>query len=254
MAPVTNKAKLEVDPKRTIANSSNDDDSDEGFVSPSAQRIGLKNRGSAKSESSNSSSSDNDSHVGSTSSSPPSSLELNEEDSNKGKNSESEPETGNPETVAPTVTPAAAKIAAEIKAESLAKFIVNTLLGKCSGDSSDQVDRTMLRCVRMMMTKHEILFKGMMKRMNVTKETTYVSFETVANTLFEEEKKVVTWARIVALYAFGGQLAIHCKEKGMEDLASAVSVYVGDYAKKVLTPFLTNIGGWVSSFFVLGLP
>ena len=145
------------------------------------------------------------------------------------------------------MTQAAAKITAEAKAESLSKFIVNTLLGRCSGKSSDQVDRTMLRCVRKMITEHEILFKGMMKRMNVTRETSYVSFETVANTLFEDEKVVVTWSRIVALYAFGGQLAIHCKEKGMEDLASAVSAYVGGYAKKVLTPFLTSRGGWVSS-------
>lgn len=266
MAPVTDK----IVPKRT-----NDDESDEGFVSPSVDRVGLRNhKGSiiqSESESGNSSS-DNDSQAGSSSSATTSSessqpLQNSDEEveENKAsatgtthsdnKNSKDEEATNakgntnsdNQTTVTPSAPPAAVVAkdpAAESKAESLAKYIVYTLLEKHTGDSSDKVERTLLRCVKMMMQKHEILFKGMMKRVQVTRETGYISFVTVANTLFEEDKMVITWSRIVALYAFGGQLALYCKEKGMEDFACTVADFMGKYAKEVLTPFVTNIGGW----------
>lgn len=257
MAPVTNKAtNLDVG----LKNGSNDDETDEGFVSPSVQRIAIKKRKEisnqpsnrpSESESSNSAS-DNDSQ---TSSSPSSSsstgsqgvgLNADEDQTdcrprpNIQKLGEAE-ESSNSKTTKPSNP---LRDAAESKAESLAKFIVHTLLGKESGNTEDKVERTLLKCVRMMMLKHEILFKGMMKRLQVTKETGYVSFVTVANTLFEDEKMVITWSRIVALYAFGGQLALYCKEKGMEDLAYTVAVFMGKYAKEILAPYVASIGGW----------
>ncbi|XP_068243485.1 bcl-2-like protein 2 [Palaemon carinicauda] len=268
MAPVTDK----IIPKRT-----NEDESDEGFVSPSVDRVGLRNRKDSireirqsESESGNTSS-DNDSQAGSSSSAttssesqalPNSDEEMEEtsatseatNDKNKkgeGNSNAKKDVTSHDGTPAVAPSGAAAAVATkkdssaeESKAESLAKFIVYTLLEKHNGDSSDKVERTLLRCVKMMMQKHEILFKGMMKRLQVTRETGYISFVTVANTLFEEDKMVITWSRIVALYAFGGQLALYCKEKGMEDFACTVAEFMGKYAKEVLTPYITNIGGW----------
>ncbi|XP_064086312.1 bcl-2-like protein 1 [Macrobrachium nipponense] len=264
MAPVTED---KIVPKRT-----NGDESDEGFVSPS---VGLRNHKDSiiqsESESGNSSS-DNDSQAGSssatTSSESSQALQNSDEEmeenttsatgtshsDNKNSKDEEAPHAkcnSSPDSqtaVTPSAPPAAVVAkedpAAESKAEQLAKFVVYSLLEKHNGDSSDKVERTLLRCVKMMMQKHEILFKGMMKRVQVTRETGYVSFVTVANTLFEEDKMVITWSRIVALYAFGGQLALYCKEKGMEDFACTVADFMGKYAKEVLTPFVTNIGGW----------
>lgn len=256
MAAVTNKAtNLDV----SLKNGSNDDETDEGFVSPSVQRIAIEKRKDISNQASNrpseSESSNSASDNGSQTSSSPSSsstgsqgvgLNADEDQTdcrprpNIQKLGEAE-ESSNSKTNRPSNP---LRDAAESKAESLAKFIVHTLLGKESGNTEDKVEKTLLKCVRMMMLKHEILFKGMMKRLQVTKETGYVSFVTVANTLFEDEKMVITWSRIVALYAFGGQLALYCKEKDMEDLAYTVAVLMGKYAKEILAPYVASIGGW----------
>lgn len=256
MAAVTNKAtNLDV----SLKNGSNDDETDEGFVSPSVQRIDIEKRKDISNQASNrpseSESSNSASDNGSQTSSSPSSsstgsqgvgLNADEDQTdcrprpNIQKLGEAE-ESSNSKTNRPSNP---LRDAAESKAESLAKFIVHTLLGKESGNTEDKVEKTLLKCVRMMMLKHEIIFKGMMKRLQVTKETGYVSFVTVANTLFEDEKMVITWSRIVALYAFGGQLALYCKEKDMEDLAYTVAVLMGNYAKEILAPYVASIGGW----------
>ncbi|XP_042864666.1 bcl-2-related ovarian killer protein-like [Penaeus japonicus] len=132
----------------------------------------------------------------------------------------------------------------EAKAETLAECIVFSLLGKWKGSGQDDVERTLLRCVRIVMQKHEIFLKGMMKRLDITRETGYVSFVAVANELFEGEKMHITWGRIVALYAFGGQLALYCKEKNMEDFAVTIARFMGKYASEIVAPFVRRVGGW----------
>lgn len=78
-----------------------------------------------------------------------------------------------------------ARESAVAKSLTLATFIVSTLTSQKSGETDDPTEATLLRCVRMMMSRHEILLKGMMKRLDVTRETGYVSFVAVANELFE---------------------------------------------------------------------
>lgn len=133
------------------------------------------------------------------------------------------------------------------KSQTLATFIVSSLTSQGSGDTKDTTEATLLRCVRTMMARHDILLKGMMKRLDVTRETGYVSFVAVANELFEidgEGKVIVTWGRIVAFYAFGARLAMYCQEKGMEDFCGTISGFLGQYAAEVVAPFVTNAGGW----------
>ncbi|KAK7068266.1 negative regulation of cellular pH reduction [Halocaridina rubra] len=268
MSPIRNKAThLQVETnKRTYPT---DDETDEGFVSPSVQRIShAKNRkdsegnecnSSSSSSSSSNSSSDTDSQTDSSSSSSTSGggsqhlhSSSDDEFETNAKNKEKETaklsakaEASSNSAKNTTTENKVTKDAAE-KAESLALFVVNALLAKDNGDTGkDKVERTLMRCVRMMMQKHEILFKGMMRRLQITRETGYISFVTVANTLFEEDKLVITWSRIVALYAFGGQLALYCKENKMEDFTNTVALFMGKYAREVLAPYVcTHLGGW----------
>lgn len=133
----------------------------------------------------------------------------------------------------------------ETKAESLAEFVILNLIGKNkSGKSNDKVERTLLRCVKTMMSKHELLFKGMMKRLNITQENGYMTFVSIANELFEGDKMAVNWGRIVALYSFGGQLALHCVESKMEDYALNIATFMGRYSSEVVAPFVRQSGGW----------
>ncbi|KAA0204052.1 hypothetical protein HAZT_HAZT010677 [Hyalella azteca] len=84
----------------------------------------------------------------------------------------------------------------------------------------------------------------MMKRLDINKDTGYITFVTVANELFENEKKNITWSRIIALYAFGAQLALHCKEKGFVEYASHIGAFMGKYVADTAGPFVKQQGGW----------
>ncbi|XP_076057992.1 uncharacterized protein LOC143035191 [Oratosquilla oratoria] len=130
------------------------------------------------------------------------------------------------------------------KAETVAEFVVLTLVGRKDGRSNDKVEQTMLRCVQRMMQKHEILLRGMMRRLQITRETGYMTFVSVANEIFEGQKAVVNWGRVIALYAFGGQLALYCKDKSMEDYVQQIVTFTGRYAAEVVTPFVVKAGGW----------
>ncbi|KAL7633852.1 UNVERIFIED_CONTAM: hypothetical protein RMT77_015808 [Armadillidium vulgare] len=131
----------------------------------------------------------------------------------------------------------------QCKAGKLAEFVISQTLGSKT-KPSDNIEETLIRCVRSMTTKHEILFSGMLKRIKINDETAYAAFITVANELFEGDKLVVNWGRIIALYAFGGQLALYCKEKNLKACGDRIPVYVGRYAKEVVSAFVHKEGGW----------
>ena len=63
---------------------------------------------------------------------------------------------------------------------------------------------------------------------------------------FSGEKLNVSWGRVVALYAFGAQLALHCSRQGLPQCQQRISVYLGRYAKEVISSFVHSQGGWVS--------
>ncbi|XP_045594804.2 induced myeloid leukemia cell differentiation protein Mcl-1 homolog [Procambarus clarkii] len=230
MAPVTNKASPAVVIKR-----SSDTETDEGFHSPSASRAeGRCENGQAEvSNGSTSSASDSDgqqepaSHAASCGHTQEANVESCSQREAKSRERSRERDS------------------VEKKAASLAKYVVFSLVEKTEAKSNDKVEETLLRCVKMMMHRHEILFKGMMKRFDITRETGYVSFVAVANELFEGGKMAITWARIVALYAFGGQLALYCKEKNIEDFNDTIATFMGTYASEVIAPFVRKAGGWI---------
>ncbi|XP_045139123.1 bcl-2-like protein 1 [Portunus trituberculatus] len=131
-----------------------------------------------------------------------------------------------------------------IRARRLAEFTVLTVTGRSKSPPQDSVEETLIRCVRNMMQKHEILLRGMMRRLDVRPETGYQAFVGVANELFEGQKRAVTWGRVVALYAFGAQLALHCTEKKEEEFCTRIVEFLGQYASEVLVPFVKQEGGW----------
>lgn len=132
-----------------------------------------------------------------------------------------------------------------IKARRLAEFTVQAVTGKSQSRPQDSVEETLIRCVKSLMQKHEILFRGMMRRLDVRPETGYDTFVGVANELFEGQKRAITWGRVVSLYAFGAQLALHSIEKNEEDFCARIQEFLGQYASEVLVPFVKEEGGWV---------
>lgn len=67
--------------------------------------------------------------------------------------------------------------------------------------------------------------------------------EGVANELFNDGIK---WARIVALFVFGGELAAHYTKKrgGAQELVDSIALTVAAYVSAKLLPWINDHGGW----------
>lgn len=111
--------------------------------------------------------------------------------------------------------------------------------------SQDPVSRSMRHNVYQMLNKHSILFTSMVNRLNVVPDTAYETFMGVANELFLHG--VITWARIVCLYAFMGRLALWARDRRMHSLKKKLPLYVSRYVGENITHFIKGYGGWVSA-------
>ena len=131
------------------------------------------------------------------------------------------------------------------KAASLANFVMMTMLEK-RAKSTDKVDETLLRCVKIMMNKHSIYFNSLMKRIDFRIESGIHCFKTIADEIFEGKRKIINWGRVIAYYCFAGQFAIYCKKNKLENYAIELSSFVGKYASEQLSHFVMKEGGWVS--------
>ncbi|XP_032667042.1 uncharacterized protein LOC116842235 [Odontomachus brunneus] len=131
----------------------------------------------------------------------------------------------------------------EITAESLANDVMRYLLKEdIYLISRDPISRTMRHNVYQMLNKHSILFASMVNRLNVVPDTAYEAFMGVANELFLHG--VITWAKIVCLYAFMGRLALWARDKRMHTLKKKLPSYVSRYVGENMAHFIKGYGGW----------
>lgn len=84
-------------------------------------------------------------------------------------------------------------------------------------------------------------FVEMCDQLQVNEGTMKVTIEGVANELFNDGIK---WARIVAFFVFGSELAIHCKKRNWPDLINIVALSISSYISEKLLPWINDHGGW----------
>ncbi|XP_077977993.1 bcl-2-like protein 2 [Glandiceps talaboti] len=89
--------------------------------------------------------------------------------------------------------------------------------------------------------RYRDVFRGMCDQLHITPSTAYPMFTTITNELFTEG---VTWGRIVALYAFGGALAVQCVEREMAQYVDRVVDWVTQYTDNNLAQWITENGNW----------
>ena len=89
------------------------------------------------------------------------------------------------------------------------------------------------------------LLSHLCHKLNITWATAYPTFYEIASEVFVDG---INWGRIVALFAFGGKLAMYCDQHHMEDLVGLVTEWVGRYVCG-LSEWIENHGGWVSRDF-----
>lgn len=108
---------------------------------------------------------------------------------------------------------------------------------------SDNIQICLRRCVLRMLDRHSITFGGMINKLHIDENIDFhEGFRDVAEELFKDE---ITWAKIVALFAFGARVAQHCSNNQMEALVKDVADCLAEFAVEKLTPFIREQGGWV---------
>lgn len=84
-------------------------------------------------------------------------------------------------------------------------------------------------------------FVEMCDQLEVNEETMKQTIEGVANELFNDGIK---WARIVAFFVFGSELAIHCKKRNWIELIDIIALSLSSYISEKLLPWIYDHGGW----------
>ncbi len=86
------------------------------------------------------------------------------------------------------------------------------------------------------------VFQEMCNQLHITPNTAHPTFTAIVNELFSDGIK---WGRIVALFSFGGSLAVQCVEKEMPLLVDQIVDWVTNYVDTHLQSWITEHGGWV---------
>lgn len=112
---------------------------------------------------------------------------------------------------------------------------------------SGAVGRTMKALGQEFEIRYTEVFQEMCNQLHITPNTAHPTFTAIVNELFSDGIK---WGRIVALFAFGGSLAVQCVEKEMPPLVDQIVDWVADYVDQNLISWIIEQGGWVSRFFL----
>ncbi|KAM9393092.1 BCL2 like 16 [Pholidichthys leucotaenia] len=54
----------------------------------------------------------------------------------------------------------------------------------------------------------------------------------------------LAWSAVLSVYVLGGQMALHCHDRGMDEVLPQLKDSVGAYVEKVVCPEIRDKGGW----------
>ena len=107
-----------------------------------------------------------------------------------------------------------------------------------------QVEMTMRALGQEFENRYSEVFQGMCNQLHISPDTAHPTFLAIVNELFSDGIK---WGRVVALFSFGGSLAVQCVEKEMPPLVDQIVDWVADYVDQHLISWIIEQGGWVST-------
>ena len=130
------------------------------------------------------------------------------------------------------------------QAKDLAKDFISYRLGNNPIPVSPTA-ATLRKLADQIEEQYPLLLNHLCHKLNITPATVYQTFFEIASEVFVDG---VNWGRIVALYAFGGKLAMYCDQHHMKELVGSVTDWVGRYVGG-LCEWIENHGGWVGNWF-----
>ena len=111
-----------------------------------------------------------------------------------------------------------------------------------------KVERAMRLLGEEFESRYTEVFQEMCNQLHITPNNAQPTFVAIVNELFSDGIK---WGRIVALFSFGGSLAVQCVEKEMPPLVDNVVEWVANYVDTNLLSWIQENGGWVCTMLSL---
>lgn len=130
------------------------------------------------------------------------------------------------------------------QAQALAKDFIAYRLGKGPIPSSPTA-ATLRKLADKIEEQYPSLLSHLCHKLNITRTTAYPTFVEIASEVFVDG---INWGRIVALFAFGGKLAVYCDQHHLQDLVVSVTEWIGRYVGG-LSEWIEDHGGWVRNTF-----
>lgn len=125
------------------------------------------------------------------------------------------------------------------EAEALAKDFISYRLGNGPILMSTTAV-TLRKLADQIEEQYPSLLNHLCHKLNITRTTAYTTFVEIASEVFVDG---INWGRIVALFAFGGKLAVYCNQHDMEDLVASVTEWIARYVGG-LSEWIESHGGW----------
>lgn len=125
-----------------------------------------------------------------------------------------------------------------------AKVLANDFISYRLGNSPIPVSTTaatLRRLADQIEEQYPLLLNHLCHKLNITRATVYQTFFEIASEVFADG---INWGRIVALFAFGGKLAVYCDQHQMKELVASITEWVSRYVGAGLSEWIENHGGW----------
>lgn len=113
------------------------------------------------------------------------------------------------------------------------------------GEHAEQYSNVLQNMGQILEIKYPRLYTKLSAHLKLTYDSEIVvwdSFNKFGSHLFCEG---ITWAKIIALYAFTGGLALDCMTHGKKDLPGRMVYWFGVFVLKKLASWIQEQGGWV---------
>ena len=137
-------------------------------------------------------------------------------------------------------------IAGKLKRAQIADSGLEFIRPSALPESSITVSAKILEMGELLETAYPSVYNNVAKQLRVKLRN-----ELIVNDVFrafgrELYRDGVTWARVLALFAFAGALSLDCVSQGRPELVQAVLNCVHSYVQEHLAVWIRNQGGWVS--------
>ena len=87
----------------------------------------------------------------------------------------------------------------------------------------------------------------MIEEIDITPQNSFPQFMGICHGFFEDGQ--IKWGRIMAVFGFGGALAVYCVEHNLPQLVGNIADWIAVLCDSKFYSFVIDNGGWVRFYY-----